>query len=132
MYSAKLIIPIALLALVAGCKQDTQPHGKGMPPSAVTVVTAEAKEVPVTYEHTAQTAGYREVEVRGRVTGLLLRRNYKEGAPVRKGETMFTIDPAPFDVASARAEATSKGAGKKRISGSRSRASSRPAATSRD
>jgi membrane fusion protein (multidrug efflux system) len=59
----------------------------------------------VAYEHTAQTAGYREVEVRARVTGILLKRHYKEGAPVRKGETMFTIDPAPFQVAVARAEA---------------------------
>ena len=75
--SLKLIIPAALLALAAGCKQDAQPNGKGMPPSAVTVVTVEAREVPVSYEYTAQTAGYREVEVRGRVTGLLLRRNYR-------------------------------------------------------
>lgn len=101
----KLIVPIAFVALAAGCKQDTQQHGKGMPPSAVTVVTAEAKEVPVTYEYTAQTAGYREVEVRARVTGILLRRNYTEGAPVRKGATLFTIDPASFEVAVARAEA---------------------------
>jgi len=34
-----------------------------------------------------------------------MKRHYKEGAPVRKGETMFTIDPAPFQVAVARAEA---------------------------
>ena len=96
-------LPIALLT--AGCKQDAGQHGKGMPPSAVTVVTAEAKEVPVTYEYTAQTASFREVEVRARVTGMLLKRHYKEGGAVRKGETMFTIDPAPFQVAVARAEA---------------------------
>src|SRR5690606_34068665 len=57
------------------------------------------------YEYTAQTAGYREVEVRARVTGIVLKRNYREGAAVRKGETMFTLDPAPFQVAVARAEA---------------------------
>jgi membrane fusion protein, multidrug efflux system len=98
-----LLISVALLT--GGCKQDAGQHGKGMPPSAVTVVRAEAKEIPVTYEYTAQTAGFREVEVRARVTGILVKRHYKEGGAVRKGETMFTIDPVPFQVAVARAEA---------------------------
>jgi membrane fusion protein (multidrug efflux system) len=43
--------------------------------------------------------------VRARVTGILLKRNYQEGAVVRKGDSLFTIDPAPFQVAVARAEA---------------------------
>ena len=76
-----------------------------MPPPEVAVVEVEAKQLPVTYEYTGQTAGYREVEVRARVTGILLKRNYKEGAPVKRGESLFTIDPAPFQVAVARAEA---------------------------
>jgi membrane fusion protein (multidrug efflux system) len=71
----------------------------------VTVLTTETREVPVTYEYTGQTAGYREVEVRARVTGILLKRHYREGAPVRRGDTMFTIDPEQFKVAVARAEA---------------------------
>ncbi len=100
----KLCIPVLLFALAA-CNKEAQKPAGGMPPAPVTVMTAEAREVPITYEYTAQTAGFREVEVRARVTGLLLRRNYKEGAFIRKGETMFTIDQAPFHVAVARAEA---------------------------
>src|SRR5688572_8077619 len=100
---------LVFVLLVAGCKPDAQQQhaakGGGMPPAPVTVVTVEAKEVPVTYEYTAQTAGYREVEVRARVTGILLKRHYKEGGPVKRGDTMFTIDPAQFQVALARAEA---------------------------
>jgi membrane fusion protein (multidrug efflux system) len=71
----------------------------------VTVVAAEPREVAVAYEYVGQTAGYREVEVRSRVNGIVLRRNFKEGAPVKQGESLFTIDPAPFQVALARAEA---------------------------
>jgi membrane fusion protein (multidrug efflux system) len=100
----RIAVPFALALLAAGCKQEAA-KPQGMPPAAVTVMTTEAKEVAVRYEYTAQTAGYREVEVRARVTGIVLRRNYKEGAPVRKGESMFTLDPAPFEVAVARAEA---------------------------
>jgi membrane fusion protein (multidrug efflux system) len=96
---------LALLLLVGGCK-PSDPHGAGgFPPPVVTVTTVEAKDIPVAYEYVAQTAGYREVEVRSRVNGILLRRNYKEGSPVRKGDSLFTIDPAPFQVALARAQA---------------------------
>jgi len=93
-----------LVLLAAGCKPDASHQGGGFPPAAVAVTTVAPKDVPVTYEYVAQTAGYREVEVRARVTGILLKRNYKEGAAVRKGESLFTVDPAPFQVALARAE----------------------------
>ena len=80
------------------------PHG-AMPPAQVSVITVEKRDVPVRYEYVAQTAGYREVEVRARVTGILLKCEYREGAPVQKGQALFSIDPAPFQVALARAEA---------------------------
>jgi membrane fusion protein (multidrug efflux system) len=76
-----------------------------MPPPEVAVVEVEAKRLPVAYEYTGQTAGYREVEVRARVTGILLKRNYREGEVVKRGQSLFQIDPAPFQVALARAEA---------------------------
>jgi membrane fusion protein (multidrug efflux system) len=98
-----LLLP-AITLLAAGCKPAAGPPG-GFPPAVVSVAVVEAKDVPVTYEYVAQTAGYREVEVRARVTGILLKRNYKEGALVKRGESLFTIDPAPFQVALARAEA---------------------------
>jgi membrane fusion protein (multidrug efflux system) len=69
------------------------------------VITAEPRQVAITYEYVGQTAGYREVEVRSRVNGIVQRRNFKEGNPVKRGESLFTIDPVPFQVAIARAEA---------------------------
>ncbi len=76
-----------------------------MPPAEVTAVTATAEALPVTWEYVGQTAGSREVEVRARVTGILLSRNFREGERVKKGQSLFTIDPAPFQAAAARAEA---------------------------
>jgi membrane fusion protein (multidrug efflux system) len=76
-----------------------------MPPPEVAVVTVAPKTLPVTFEYNGRTLGHREIEVRGQVTGILVKRNYKEGAPVRKGESMFTIDPRPYQVALARLEA---------------------------
>jgi membrane fusion protein (multidrug efflux system) len=96
-------LPVALVLSAAGCKPAAQPAGP--PPPAVSVVSAEPREVAVSYEYAGRTAGYREVEVRARVNGIVLKRNFKEGAAVKRGESLFTIDPAPFQVALARAEA---------------------------
>ena len=85
-------------------KKAAGPTG-GMPPSEVTVTTATQEALPVTWEYVGQTAGSREVEVRARVTGILLSRNFTEGSRVKKGQSLFTIDPKPFEAVLARAVA---------------------------
>jgi membrane fusion protein (multidrug efflux system) len=103
--SAQRIVPLLAAAALAACGEPHgQPHGETAPPE-VAVVEAAAQRLPVGYEYAAQTAGYREVEVRARVTGILLKRNYREGEVVKRGQSLFQIDPAPFQVALARAEA---------------------------
>lgn len=108
----RLALPAALLvaSLIAACGKG-QGEGAGGPggmfggPVPVAVVEAKPEAIPVHMEYTAQTAGSREVEVRARVTGILEKRNYVEGAAVKAGQSLFTIDPAPFETAVARAEA---------------------------
>jgi len=72
----------------------------------VAIATAEAGSLPMTLEYTGRAAGSREVEVRARVSGILLRRQYQEGGPVKQGDVLFRIDPEPYraTVAQARAE----------------------------
>lgn len=94
----------ALFLLAAGCRPAPPPPA-APPPAPVTVASVEPRAVAVTYEYVGQTAGYREVEVRARVNGIILRRNFREGSAVKRGQSLFTIDPAPFQVAVARAEA---------------------------
>jgi membrane fusion protein (multidrug efflux system) len=96
-------LALGVALLTAGCGPAGGPPP--FPPPVVSVTIVEAKDVPVTYEYVAQTAGFREVEVRARVTGILLKRNFTEGAAVKKGDSLFTIDPEPFRAAYARAEA---------------------------
>ena len=86
-------------------KKGGGPPGMGMPAPEVNVITVAPKTFPVSFEYVGQTAGSREVEVRARVTGILLKRNFDEGAPVKKGQSLFSIDPAPYQAAAARAEA---------------------------
>lgn len=80
--------------------------GEGAPPPAqVSVVSVTPETVSVPYEFTGHAEGSREVEVRARVSGILLERTYEEGKPVRKGQTLFVIDPAPYRAAVAEATA---------------------------
>ena len=101
-----LFLPLA--ALLSACGPSGGGHGGppgGMPPAQVGTITVQPKLVLAPFEYTGQTAGSREVEVRARVTGILLKRNFLEGGPVKQGQSLYTIDPAPFQAALARAEA---------------------------
>jgi membrane fusion protein, multidrug efflux system len=103
-----VMAPLALSMLLAACGKSQGEGGHGFgggAPAQVDVMTVQTQTLPVTFEYTGQTQGAREVEVRARVTGILLKRNYTEGASVRAGQSLFTIDPVPFQTALARAEA---------------------------
>lgn len=95
---------IVALAALTAC-QKSQPQAGAMPPPEVVVVVVQPTDMPASYEYVAQIAGVREVEVRARVSGILEKWNYTEGARVTAGQSLFTIDPEPFRAALARAEA---------------------------
>ncbi len=98
---------LAAALLVAGCG-DGKPAGggfHGFPPADVTVYTVEPRNIPVTFEYVGQAQGSKEVEVRARVGGILEKRLFKEGAPVKAGQTLFIIDPKPFEAQQASADA---------------------------
>jgi membrane fusion protein (multidrug efflux system) len=103
-----LLLPVVVLS---ACGPSGGPHGPGgFPPAQVSVMEVQPKTLPATFEYTGQTLGSREVEVRARVTGILQSRNFIEGGAVAKGQSLFTIDPAPFVAAAVRAEADAAGA----------------------
>jgi len=103
-----LFVSSAALLAACGGGQGGHPGGPGaggMPPIPVAVEEVKPHDVAIEFEYPAQTAGSREVEVRARVSGILLKRNYEEGATVRPGQSLFSIDPASYEAAAARAEA---------------------------
>ncbi|HSX65715.1 MAG TPA: efflux RND transporter periplasmic adaptor subunit, partial [Pseudoxanthomonas sp.] len=55
-------------------------------------------------EYSARTAGFREVQVRAQVSGILQERTYLEGSQVKQGQVMFRIDPRTYQAALARAK----------------------------
>eukprot|EP01034_Spumella_vulgaris_P006217 gene6217-7920_t len=76
-----------------------------MPPSPVSVMQVSLATLPATYEYVGQAAGSREVEVRARTSGILLKRNFREGAVVSRGQSLYSLDPAPLKAALDRADA---------------------------
>jgi membrane fusion protein (multidrug efflux system) len=79
--------------------------GGGMPPSPVSVMQVSLATLPATYEYVGQAAGSREVEVRARTSGILLKRNFREGAQVSRGQSLYSLDPAPLKAVLDRADA---------------------------
>ena len=104
---ARLLPSLGAALLVAACGQGQPPGGgfQGFPPAEVTVQTVEPKPIPVTFEYVGQALGSKEVEVRARVGGILEKRMFKEGAPVKAGQTLFLIDAKPFEAQAASVEA---------------------------
>jgi membrane fusion protein (multidrug efflux system) len=105
-----LLFPLAPLALVlAACTpsdgSEKKGAGMGFPPPEVVVAEVKAQSLPLTFEYVGQTAGSREVEVRARVSGIILKRNFAEGTAVKEGQSLYTIDPAQYEATAARAQA---------------------------
>ncbi|MBZ6071527.1 efflux RND transporter periplasmic adaptor subunit [Aeromonas schubertii] len=98
-YLIKSLVALSLGALLAGCGDKGEQKAQVMPAVPVVVQTATPTDVPLTTEMVGETAGYREIEVRARVSGILLKRTYVEGQPVSAGQELFLIDPEPYQVA---------------------------------
>jgi len=89
--------------LLAACGEPPAPPMP--PPAEVGVVDVEPRSLALVLEYPAQLKGVREVEVRARVSGILLERRYDEGARVEAGEVLFRLDPDPFRAQVAQAQA---------------------------
>jgi membrane fusion protein, multidrug efflux system len=99
----------SLALLVSGCGQGRSDAAHAAVPAApalpATVLQVAPQRVPIAVEAVGQIEGSKEVEVRARVSGILLKRLYNEGDLVRAGAPMFKIDAAPFEIALAQAKA---------------------------
>jgi membrane fusion protein, multidrug efflux system len=65
-------------------------------PPVVPVAQPVARTVTDYAEFTGRTMAAQSVEIRARVTGYLVTASFKEGAAVKAGDVLFTIDPRPY------------------------------------
>jgi membrane fusion protein (multidrug efflux system) len=69
------------------------------------VAAARATSVPMFVELPGRTNPYRVAQVRARVDGIVLKRDFSEGAEVKTGQRLYQIDPGPYQAALANAQA---------------------------
>lgn len=91
---------------LGACNNSGGAGDQAAPPALpVSVIEVQPTRVPISVEAVAQTEGAKEVEIRPRVGGILLKRLYEEGTEVRAGQPMFRIDPVPYEIALTQARA---------------------------
>lgn len=96
---------VTSLLIACGSKESMQISSPANQATRVTFMAAEPVNMPVSLETIAQTEGAKEIEIRPRVGGILLKRVYIEGTAVKAGQSLFLIDPEPFQNTLAEANA---------------------------
>jgi multidrug efflux system membrane fusion protein len=66
------------------------------PTRPVTVAKVVTKDVPLYLDEIGTCAAYETVQVQAQVSGKIMTRDFQDGADVKKGDPLFTIDPRPF------------------------------------
>jgi RND family efflux transporter MFP subunit len=95
------------LALLTGCERNTF-----VPPPPPKVEVAVPVQRPVTtyFDATGNTAAIKNVDLVARVQGFLQSINYEDGAFVKQGTTLFTIEPETYKLKLEQAQAAETGA----------------------
>jgi len=80
-----------------GCRNIKDQAGAAPTPVTVLVETAELGDVPILVDLVARTEAIATVEIRANVEGRLTEEAFHEGRMVRKGQTLFRIDPRRYE-----------------------------------
>jgi multidrug efflux system membrane fusion protein len=112
MHRTKLLV-LGLLALAPACKRvegaekasprTAQPQ---RPPAPVSVATAVEREVPIYVDQIGKNVAPEVVTIQPQVSGRITGIHFKDGATVKRGDLLFTIDPRPYQAQLDSAEAT--------------------------
>ncbi|MBI4798921.1 MAG: efflux RND transporter periplasmic adaptor subunit [Desulfarculus sp.] len=89
---------LAALLLTPACSRENKAQ-RERPPVPVTVGQAKQQDVPEVIKAIGRVEALSTVSIKSRVTGQLMTVHFKEGQFVKKGDPLFTIDPAPFETA---------------------------------
>ena len=94
----------AALFLVSGCGGDADAQAGPPPAPPVSVAPAVQRSVADSEEFSGRLEAAEYVELRPRVGGTIDKVHFTDGALVRKGDLLFSIDPRPFEAEAARAQ----------------------------
>jgi RND family efflux transporter MFP subunit len=103
-----LVLPVIAAAVAAGCRKA--PEVVPPAPPEVTVATPQQRDVTVYQEFVGSTEAFKSVNIRARVQGFLDKMAFEPSSYVRKGQTLFVIEPEPYEAQRDRAAAGLKAA----------------------
>lgn len=89
---------VLLLAatLLSACDKTEQQTAAPAPPPAVTVAKVVRTEITPASTFTGRIEAVDKVDLRARIDGFIEKRLFEEGADVKEGDLLFTLDKAPF------------------------------------
>jgi membrane fusion protein, multidrug efflux system len=95
-----LFLALATFVLVR-VFQERAKSVKGAQPPARPVLVAKVvtKDVPLYLDEIGTCAAYETVQVQAQVSGQITARHFQDGADVKQGDLLFTIDPRPYEAA---------------------------------
>src|SRR5438477_6271341 len=101
-----LFVILAALAVARTLQRGVE-TAKGTQPPVRPVLVAKVitKDVPIYLDEIGTCAAYETVQVQAQVSGQIVGRHFQDGADVKKGDLLFTIDPRPYQAALEQAQA---------------------------
>lgn len=93
---SRLVLVASCLALLSSCGQGNKSTGSAPEVAVMEVNTTTAN---LTNSYPATIKGKQDVEIRPMVSGFITKLHVDEGAVVRKGQVLFTIDPVQYQAA---------------------------------
>jgi len=105
---ARAMLLLAATFSIAGCGENNRYAAP--PPPRVTVAMPIEREVTNFFEATGNTAAVNSVDLVARVQGFIQEISYIDGSFVNKGTLLFTIEPEPYRLRLAAAQAAEAGA----------------------
>jgi membrane fusion protein, multidrug efflux system len=109
-HSATLLVAVLLLSACGSSSQDAAGTrggrgGAGKGPSQVGYVVVQQGSAPIVQDLPGRVSAYQASDVRPQVSGVILRRLFREGSVVHQGQTLYQIDPSVYSAQAAQAAA---------------------------
>jgi multidrug efflux system membrane fusion protein len=86
---------LVAVSLFTGCDKKSQPTFE-RPPAPVTTAAATAQDVPLYIDAVGKIVAREVVSVQPQVSGRIVKIHFTDGADIKAGDLLFTIDPRPF------------------------------------
>jgi membrane fusion protein (multidrug efflux system) len=88
-------IILLVVGMLTACSEEPKQNQQGMK-VPVDVVTIEPVATQVTVDLPGRVEAIKDAQIRARVNGIVTDIKFEQGGEVKQGQSLFTIDPAPY------------------------------------